>query len=109
MVRGPGDETSAAQGGAMTVRKVLGLIGSLTLAGLSTVALATPVHAANCMTGTSTLTNHPDGGLNGVWATDTLTRVVQICTTAEPAGADWTYQATVTDTGAFSTLAGSTL
>lgn len=57
--------------------------------------------AATCTTITTTLPDRVDGGNNGDWAHDQMTRKVVIC---EAAGG---YHATVTDSGSFTTVAGS--
>lgn len=54
-------------------------------------------------TTTTTLTNHPDSGNHGTWATDDFKRVVKIC----EVGDTNQYHATVEDNGHFTTIAGA--
>lgn len=69
--------------------------------------VASPAQAAEaCKTVTVEGRSGPDSGENGNdWATATLTRTLKVCT-AGGATDDWTYNATVTDSGEFVTLAG---
>jgi LPXTG-motif cell wall-anchored protein len=117
--------------------RMIGAVGALILAA-STVALtAGPAQAVEPKpehkTVTTKVTDRPDGGNHGVWATDSITRKVvltggpgyvlpdaaakvaqarsaqpdvTICTLVEKFGLSWNYTAKVTDKGTFVTVDG---
>jgi hypothetical protein len=62
---------------------------------------------ANALTATTSITNHPDSGGNGDWATDAFTRTLTIKETGHTgsgASTVYTYTGTVSDTGTFKTI-----
>lgn len=72
---------------------------------------ASAISKVPCKTVTTKLVDRPDGGNNGNWALDTVTRVVTICeTTTSPLSvdsksiADSKYHAKVHDSGTFTTI-----
>ena len=52
------------------------------------------------------ITDRPDGGNAGYWADDTMERSLVITRTGGTTG-DWTFKATLTDDGAFTTIKGA--
>jgi hypothetical protein len=52
------------------------------------------------------ITDRPDGGNAGYWADDTMNRTLVITRTGGTTG-DWTFKATLTDDGAFTTIKGA--
>lgn len=73
--------------------------------GGAALATGTPPHCVydDHYTSTTTLTNHPDSGNHGDWATDDFKRVVKIC----EVGDTKVYHATVEDNGHFTTITGA--
>ena len=104
----------------MDIRKALVLGGVMaaalavpaTGASASVAVFAPPVGPShfgpprNALTATTSLTNRPDGGGNGNWAIDTVTRTLTITETGHT-GAVYDYTATVSDTGTFKTITGA--
>lgn len=89
------------------MRKVFAATVVAFLASLGLALVASPASAdVACDTVTVEGRTGPDSGENGNdWATTKITRVLKVCAT-EAAEGDWTYNATVTDSGEFTTLAG---
>lgn len=99
------------------MKKTLGLLGALMVAGFGVLAISAPAQAeptSDCKSVSFNLTDRPDTGTGGhVWAKDKMTRTMKVC--AEAASGDvltskttWQYSAIVTDTGTFVTNAGKT-
>lgn len=92
------------------MKRTLGLLGASAIVGLGVLALTTPAQAettTDCKTVTVLGRSGPDSGENGNnWATTTITRKLEVCATGKPETGDWTYKATVADTGTFVTSAG---
>lgn len=79
----------------------------------TTASHVTPAVAPK-ITATTHLTNHPDNGNNGVWASEDFTRTVTIQRVGEAdisncpgsdTGKCWLWDATMTDSGSFTTIA----
>jgi hypothetical protein len=89
---------------------------ALTAAGAGAAIAAPDAHSPvkqygqPAMTAVTSLTGRPDSGNGGTWATDTLTRTLTL-TLAGTEGTGpsevWEYDATVSDTGSFLTIAGA--
>lgn len=85
-----------------------GAVLGLAVAGVVNVHQASAAVAEDCRNVTVTDRPSPDSGEDGNnWATTTVDRKTEVCATEKPATGDWTYRATVTDTGTFETLAGN--
>jgi hypothetical protein len=113
--------------------RMIGAIGTLTLATFGALAGVMPAQASapkpEHKTVVTTVTDRADGGNHGVWATDTITRTVEVtggpvyvvpapqalkadgtqqelCDSVAALGLRWNYTAKVTDKGAFVTVDG---
>lgn len=91
------------------------LAAAALLAGLGAALTVTPAaHASvtpcapsiGSVSATTHLTNRPDSGGNGTWATDTLTRTFKLTLVSQSAGI-YTYTGTVCDGGTFLTIPGA--
>jgi hypothetical protein len=93
-------------------------IGGTTLAASATTTASTAISGS--ITATTTVTNHPDNGGAGQWATDAYTRTLTVSPAAASvcsgdtilkagfsAAIDSCYVATVSDTGTFKTIVGA--
>lgn len=115
--------------------RMIGAISALILATFGVLAGAIPAQAAapkpEHKTVVTTVTDRPENGNHGVWATDKLTRTVELtggpvyvvpapalkadgtqqelCDSVAALGLRWSYTATVGDDGTFLTKAGSAL
>ncbi len=87
-----------------------GLVAVAAVAGTAAMAGASTVHRphgpAPAVHARTLLTGHPDSGGNGNWATDTMVRDLTITRTGGHPG-DYTFRATVRDTGGFRTDRGA--
>lgn len=100
-------------------RKIATLLGAGAVALAPLFALSGVAHAATpSLSSSSTLENHPDGGYNGNWALDTITRIATITATnvttqassdcGLSSGTCYQYTGTISDTGTATAIAGAT-
>lgn len=93
--------------------RLLRIVGAMAVASPLTLLVAAPAAGAvddTCKTVVSTLTDRPDSGTAGTWATDAMTRTVEICETDEAHNDNLAiYTAKLTDEGTFVTLEGDSL
>lgn len=110
-------------------RRLIATVAILATGFVGALSIAAPASAAtveDCKTVQAGLANHPDSGLHGTWATDTIARTVEVC---QLDTAQWTpaqvesvnklqdkyevpfslYSVDVSDTGSFITKGGAHL